>query len=138
MIAKRISFRTGLHSILMRRSAETWPLMTQAALIAFYDSLHSLADFVNDWWEREGQLPVSIFNMILHHAHTSLELALVCVEKFDLETLYPPPYEAWGTISFRIERSLAAEAEARKHHITRYEAKAANKAPTLPQRARRG
>jgi hypothetical protein len=57
------------------------------ALIAFYDSLHSLTDFVNGWWEREGQLPVNIFNMILHHADKSLELALICVGKFDLERL---------------------------------------------------
>src|SRR5229473_1580551 len=38
------------------------------ALIAFYDSLHSLAEFVNGWWGREGQLPVNIFNMIMHNA----------------------------------------------------------------------
>jgi hypothetical protein len=46
------------------------------ALIAFYDSLRSLADFVTDWWEREGQLPVNIFNTILHCADNSLKLAL--------------------------------------------------------------
>ena len=108
-----------------------------AALIAFYDSLHSLADFVNDWWEREGQLPMNIFNIILHNAHKSLELALICIGKFELERLYPPPYESWGTISYRVWRSLAAAAEARKHHIARFEAKAANKAPPLPQRPRR-
>ncbi|MGP7984946.1 5'-methylthioadenosine/S-adenosylhomocysteine nucleosidase family protein [Rhodoblastus sp.] len=30
-----------------------------AALSAFYDSLHSLADLVKDWWQREGQFPVT-------------------------------------------------------------------------------
>jgi len=108
-----------------------------AALIAFYDSLHSLADFVRDWWDREGQLPVNIFNMILHSAHKSSELALICAEKFDLERLCPPPHESWGTISHRIKSSLAGEAAARKSHIARAEAKAANKAPPLPQRPRR-
>jgi hypothetical protein len=106
------------------------------ALIAFYDSLHSLTEFVNGWWEREGQLPENIFNMILHHADKSLELALICVEKFDLERLCPPPYEAWGTISSQIKRSLAIAANARKSHIERAQAKAV-KAPPRPQRPRR-
>jgi hypothetical protein len=108
-----------------------------ASLIAFYDSLHSLADFVNEWYEREGQLPMNIFNMILHAAHKSLELALVCIEKFELEKLCPPPYEAWGTLSHRIDGLLKSEASARTHHMARYEAKAANKVPLSrpPRRA---
>jgi hypothetical protein len=106
-----------------------------AALIAFYDSLHALADFVNDWWEREGQLPVNIFNYILHCADKSLRLGLICVAQLEVEKVCPPPYEAWGTISSRIQRSLTAEAGARKQHIARYEAKAqaVNKAPSPPQ-----
>jgi hypothetical protein len=109
-----------------------------AALIAFYDSLHSLAGAVNDWWERDGQLPVNIFLSILHRADESLKFALVCVEKLELETLFPPPYESWGTISSRIERSISIAEEARKHHIARFEAKAAaNKIQPLPQKPRR-
>jgi len=96
-----------------------------AALIAFYDSLHSLNDHVNDWWEREGQLPVNIFNSFLHDASKSLKLALICIDEFGLEELFPPPYEAWGTISSRIRQSLKSEEEVRKHHIARFEAKAA-------------
>jgi hypothetical protein len=99
-----------------------------AALSAFYDSLHSLADFVKDWWQREGQLPVNIFNMILHDAENSLELALVCIDQFDVERQFPPKNEAIGTISSRIKRSLLSAAEARKHHIARFEAKAAKSA----------
>jgi hypothetical protein len=97
------------------------------ALIAFYDSLHSIAEFVNAWWKREGQLPANIFNVILHNADESLKLALICVEKFELERLYPPKSEAIGTISSRIERSLSSAAKAREQHIARFEAKAANK-----------
>ena len=37
-----------------------------AALSAYYDSLNALSDNVNGWWEREGQLPVNIFNSFLH------------------------------------------------------------------------
>jgi hypothetical protein len=106
-----------------------------AALIAFYDSLHSLADFVNEWWERDGQLSVNIFNMILHHADKALAFALICVERFELERLCPPPYESWGTISLRIQRSMAVAADARKHHIARFEAKTAA-AKTFPQQQR--
>jgi hypothetical protein len=73
-----------------------------AALSAYYDSLHSLNDEVNGWWGREGQLPVNLFNVFLHRASKCLRLALICIEKFDLEVLIPPPYESWGTISFRI------------------------------------
>jgi hypothetical protein len=96
-----------------------------ATLIAYYDSLHSLNDHVNDWWEREGQLPVNLFGSFLHDASKSLRLALICIEKFGLEELTPPPYEAWGTISSRIRQSLKFEEEARRHHVARFEAKAA-------------
>jgi hypothetical protein len=102
-----------------------------AALIAYYDSLRSIADFVNDWWEREGQLPVNIFNVFLHSADKSLELGIICIERFDLEKFCPPPYESWGTITSRIERSRAFVVGARKHHIARFEAKA-KEAKTAP------
>jgi len=101
-----------------------------SALITFYDSLHSLAKFVEDWWEREGQLPVNIFNMILHSADKSLRLALICIKEFDLEAMYPPQYEAWGTITFRINRSLSIAEQARNAHLARFEAKSPNKAPS--------
>lgn len=60
------------------------------ALIAFYDSLHALDDFVTSWWKRDGQLRINIFNNIRHLSKTSLSLALACVEHFSLESLYPP------------------------------------------------
>lgn len=93
------------------------------ALIAFYDSLHALEKFVNDWWGREGQLPVNIFNMIMKLASDSLVLAGVCVDRFELEKLFPPQYESWGTLSSRIERSKATAAQSLESHIARFEAK---------------
>jgi hypothetical protein len=95
-----------------------------AALSAYYDSLHSLNDEVNDWWGREGQLPVNLFNAFLHKASKCLRLALICIEKFDLELLIPPPYESWGTISYRINQALKSEEQARNAHLARFEAKA--------------
>jgi hypothetical protein len=95
-----------------------------AALIAYYDSLHSLNDEVNDWWGREGQLPVNLFNSFLHRASKCLRLALICIDKFELEALIPPPYESWGTISFRINQALTSEEQARIAHLSRFEAKA--------------
>jgi hypothetical protein len=95
-----------------------------AALIAYYDSLHALNDDVNDWWGREGQLPVNLFNTFLHRASKCLRLALTCVEKFGLEALIPPPYESWGTISFRINQGLKSEEQARNAHLARSEANA--------------
>ena len=107
-----------------------------AALVDFYNSLHSLNDHVNDWWEREGQLPVNLFNSFRNDASKSLTLALNCIEIFKLEELFPPPHEAWGTISSRIKQSLRSEEEALKHHIARFEAKAAaSKAPSIQQPA---
>lgn len=93
------------------------------ALITFYDSLHALEKFVNDWWGREGQLPVNIFNMIMKLATDSLELAGVCIERFELERLFPPRYESWGTLSSRIERSKETAAQSLESHIARFEAK---------------
>ena len=101
------------------------PSEDAAALSAFYDSLNSLSDFVNDWWEREGQLPVNIFNGLLHGAEKSLTLAKVCIDRFDLDRRYLPKVEALGTLSSRITRSFASSASAWKHHIARAEAKAA-------------
>jgi hypothetical protein len=94
-----------------------------AALISYYDSLHALNDDVNDWWGREGQLPANLFNTFLHRASKCLRLALICIEKFGLEALIPPPYESWGTISFRINQALKSEEQARNAHLARFEAK---------------
>ncbi|WP_031596689.1 hypothetical protein [Ferrovum myxofaciens] len=93
------------------------------ALIAFYDSLHALEKFVHDWWGREGQLPVNIFNMIMKLATDSLVLAEACIVRFELEKLFPPQYESWGTLSSRIERSKATSAQSLESHIARFEAK---------------
>jgi hypothetical protein len=95
-----------------------------AALIDYYDSLHALNDDVNDWWGREGQLPVNLFNTFLHRASKCLRLALICIEKFELEAQIPPPYESWGTISFRINQALKSEEQARNAHMARSEANA--------------
>lgn len=92
------------------------------ALIAFYDSLHALDSFVTNWWQREEQLPLNIFNQILHLSERSLTLALVCIQRFDLEKLCPPPYEAWGTLTSRIARSLSFAKEMLEKHISRIEA----------------
>lgn len=98
------------------------------ALVSFYDSLHSLGEVVSNWWGREGQLPVNIFNSILHHAGESLILARVCAEKFELGRMFPEKFSSVGTVTSRIERSIAAAASARDQHIKRFEDKAANTA----------
>jgi hypothetical protein len=95
-----------------------------AVLISYYDSLHALHDDVNDWWGREGQLPVNLFNTFLHRASRCLRLALICIEKFELETLIPPPCESLGTISSRINQSLNSEEQARNAHLARNETNA--------------
>jgi hypothetical protein len=89
---------------------------------------------VNDWWEREGQLPVNIFNMILHQADESLRLAVICLARFGLEDQFPQPFE-WEKYSSSIERSMAIAADARKHHIARFEAKAAATASPLQRKS---
>ena len=93
------------------------------ALIRFYDSLHEIEKLVDDWWEREGQLAVNIFNVILHAAEKSLRLGLTCIREFDLEARFPPPYESWGTLTSRIECSLDSAAKGRQHHLDRAEAR---------------
>lgn len=93
------------------------------ALIRFYDSLHEIDNLANDWWEREGQLAVNIFNAILHAAEKSLRLGLACIREFDLEARFPPPYESWGTLTSRIDRSLDNAAKARQAHLDRAEAR---------------
>jgi hypothetical protein len=93
------------------------------ALIRFYDSLNDIEKLADDWWEREGQLAVNIFNVILHAAEKSLRVGLVCIREFDLEERFPPPYESWGTLTSRIERSLDNANTARQYHVDRSEAR---------------
>jgi hypothetical protein len=93
------------------------------ALIRYYDSLNEIAKLVDDWWEREGQLAVNIFNGILHAAEKSLRLGLVCIREFDLDERFPPQYESWGSLTSRIERSLANAAQTQQHHQDRAEAR---------------
>jgi hypothetical protein len=105
------------------------PAEDAAALSAYYDSLNSLSDHVNDWWGREDQLPVNIFNSFPRDAEKSLTLAQVCIDRFELDRRYPPKHEAIGTLSSRITRSFASAAGAMKHHIERWQAKAAKSTP---------
>jgi hypothetical protein len=105
-----------------------------ATLSAFYDSLHHIVDFMRDWWGRDDQLPVNIFNMIMHHAENSLKLALVCIEGFDLDGRYPPILEAHGTLASRINRSMQMAAEAMKHHLARNQPHDMTPIPPRPQR----
>ena len=93
------------------------------ALIRFYDSLNEIETLVDDWWEREGQLAVNIFNVILHAAEKSLRLSLDCIREFDLKARFPPPYESWGTLTLRLERSFGGATKARLAHLERAEAR---------------
>lgn len=91
------------------------------ALIRYYDSLNEISQHVDDWWEREGQLAVNIFNGIKHAAEKSLRLAMICISEFDLEVRFPPPYESWGSLTSRIERSLDSSGRASQYHLDRAE-----------------
>ena len=93
------------------------------ALIRFYDSLNEISKHVDDWWEREDQLAVNIFNVLMHAAEKSLRLGLACIGEFDLEARFPPSYESWGTLTSRIDRSLDNAAKTRQHHMDRAEAR---------------
>lgn len=97
------------------------PSMKAIALVHFYDSLNDISNAVDNWWEREGQLAVNIFNSLMHAAERSLRLGIVCLSEFDLETRFSPPYEGWGTLTSRIERSLTNATTSRQHHMDRAE-----------------
>lgn len=90
------------------------------ALIRYYDSLNELSKIVEDWWEREGQLAVSIFNVMMHSAEKSAKMGIICIKEFELEENFPPPYESWDTLTSRIERSLETATLSRNAHIERY------------------
>ena len=90
-------------------------------LIRYYDSLNEISKHVDDWWEREGQLAVNIFNVLMHTAEKSLRLGLICVREFDLDARFPPPYEPLGPLTSRIERSLDSAAKTLQLHLDRAE-----------------
>lgn len=91
------------------------------ALIRYYDSLNELSNFVNDWWQREGQLAVNVFNGLMHAAEKSIRLGIICIQKLDLEASFPPPHESWGTLTSRLEKSLGSAAKSREFHMERAE-----------------
>lgn len=91
------------------------------ALIRYYDSLNELSNFVNDWWQREGQLVVNVFNGLMHAAEKSIRLGMICVQKLDLEASFPPTYESWDTLTSRLEKSLDRAAKSRELHVQRFE-----------------
>lgn len=97
------------------------PGVKAIALIRYYDSLNEISQHVDDWWEREGQLAVNIFLGLVHAAEKSLRLAMICIREFDLEERFPPPYESWGSLTSRIERSLDHAGKALQHHLDRAE-----------------
>jgi hypothetical protein len=99
------------------------------SLIDFYDSLNELEYHVQNWWEREGQLPVNVFLSLLHVASRSLNLALICLDRFEIDKNFPPPYESWGTLASRLEQSLAFAEQARAAHMKRAEEKTLKYAP---------
>ncbi|WP_150591571.1 hypothetical protein [Pandoraea eparura] len=99
-----------------------------SSLIEFYDSLNRLERGVNDWWAREGQLPVNIFNAILHDAKKSVELALACLERFEIDEKFPPQYASQGTLASRLQRTLDMDARNRAAHLKRFEERQAKQA----------
>lgn len=96
------------------------PANDAVALIAFYDSLHSLSNQVADWWERQGQLSVNVFNSIMHRAEESLRLALACINTWDSAQ---SPSSSLGALTSKIKTSLLSANQARKAHSERFEKK---------------
>lgn len=82
------------------------------ALVKYYDSLYELEKLVKNWWGREGQLSYNIYNSILQDAHRSLELALECVNIFELDEFIKPRYSGWKPLKFRIEQENKSHAAA--------------------------
>jgi len=107
------------------------------ALILFYDSLHALDKSVNDWWQREGQLPVNIFASFTSFAGTSLALAKDCIERFELEKLFPAKHESWGTLSARIDRTIENHAKSCEHFVAKFNAQKNPLAKPYPTKSRR-
>jgi hypothetical protein len=106
------------------------------ALIRFYDSLHTLDEFVKEWWGREGQQEVNIFIVIRNTAGESLKLALSCVGQFGLEQLYPPRAAGIATLTSRIEQTLSMADKSTEQHIARFNAKTAQSASAAARRPR--
>ena len=90
------------------------------ALVAFYDSLHSLNNLVVDWWQRPGQLSVNVFNSILHKTDDSLRLALACIGRWDSAHT---PSNSLGALTSKIEATMSHAVQAREAHIKRFEEK---------------
>lgn len=91
------------------------------ALVAFYDSLYELDTFVKDWWARDSQLAVNLFNQMRTKAAMSLRLACICIDKFEVqENLVQNPDEiSVPPLLKRINISLDNDAKTLKFHIER-------------------
>jgi hypothetical protein len=105
------------------------PAEDASSLIDFYDSLNALEHSVQNWWERDGQMPVNVFLAVLHDAERSLRLALICLERFEIDKHFPQPYESWGKLSSRLERTLDSAEKTRAAHMKRAEENKSKYAP---------
>ena len=99
------------------------------ALVAFYDSLHSLNNLVVDWWQRPGQLSVNVFNFILHKADKSLELALACINKFGEDSAFASS-NSLIALKPQIEATQLHATQARQAHIKRFQEKNSTGCPS--------
>lgn len=92
------------------------------ALVELYDSLYVLTGTVSDWHDRASQPPINIFNAVLHGVDQSLKQAKTCVERFDIDHLYPAKHASVETISHQIDVALTKSNQARENHIKHFEA----------------
>lgn len=95
------------------------------SLIGFYDSLYDLEMMVKDWYGRPTQLQVNIFTVMLTKVDRALEMAQICVIRFEIDTLYPAKHESVGTPSKQVDRCLSQSKRARDVHIERFNAQQA-------------
>ncbi|MCC3704342.1 hypothetical protein LLR08_17405 [Rouxiella badensis] len=93
------------------------------AMVVFYDSLYKLEHSVRDWWAREGQLPLNLFLSFMNDVEKSLELAELCIERFDMDNRFPPKYSSWGSLSSRISNSRKNAALTLEAHMRRANSK---------------
>ncbi|MEX4004899.1 hypothetical protein AB4Y38_39275 [Paraburkholderia sp. EG285A] len=93
------------------------------ALIELYDSLNEIDRLVHEWYDRDDPGPrENFYNVVLEAADKSLGRAHLCIERFDLDSAYPPKNPMIGTLLERVVKAIGETPKVRESVIRKREA----------------
>jgi hypothetical protein len=89
------------------------------ALTDFYDSVHGIAETIENWLETKTRQEINTWNVLMQSVRDSLRLGAVAVESFCPDRQLSPLMPASGTLMQNIVRSSDGTQQALNAHLAR-------------------